>query len=277
MSRRTPLVEEFLARGIVPECPVIDMHTHPDANHAIYFPDNTPEGILRTMDRCGVRTLAIAPHDALVDAPYGNAKSLAMHRAHPERFLVYWCFNPNFPELTEEAKDAVLTQPGVIGYKFLPPYHHYPLTGPNYQPLFAHAHAYKRIVLTHTWRDPTCDAASIRWLAERYPEMRLLMGHSCWDDFDGAFALARDFPHVYLELTACERMPAFIDRAVREVGAHKLVYGTDLPWFDPFFSIGCVLFADIDDDDRHAILHGNAEWLLAQQKEHRLDYSPAGY
>ncbi len=92
--------------------------------------------------------------------------------------------------------------------------------------------------------------------------MTFIMGHSCFPEFDKAFALAREFPNVYLELTACERMPAFVDRAVHEVGAHKLLFGTDLPWFDPNFSIGCVLFADIDDDERRAILHSNAERLL---------------
>ncbi len=30
MSRMTPLVREFLRDGRVPDCPVIDMHTHPD-------------------------------------------------------------------------------------------------------------------------------------------------------------------------------------------------------------------------------------------------------
>ncbi len=265
MSRMTPLVEVFMQQGVVQECPVIDMHTHPDAFRGIYFPDNEPDGILRTMDRCGVRRIAIAPHDALFDPPYGNAKSLAMRQAHPDRFLVYWCFNPRYPELTEEAKDAVLEQPGVIGFKFLPPYHQYGLTEPNYQPLFAWAHEHKLIVLSHTWKGSGCGAADVRWVAERYPDVRLLMGHSIWDDWDAAFALARDFEHVYLELTACERMPGFVDRAVREVGSHKLVYGTDLPWFDPFYCIGCVLYADIADPDRHAILHGNAERLLAER------------
>jgi len=271
MSRMTSLVREFLAHGRVPECPVIDMHTHPDRFHSIYFPHPDLDGILASMDRCGERLIAIAPHAALYEPAYGNPLMVKMLEAHPDRFRGYWVFNPNYPEELEEAKTAVLTTPGVIGFKLHPASHNYSLTGDAYQPLFSWANTHKLIVLSHTWvGGGICDADACRWVAERYPEMVFVMGHSCYPEFDKAYALARDFPNVYLELTACERMPAFVDRAVREVGAHKLLFGTDLPWFDPNFSIGCVLFADITDDDRHAILHGNAERLLAAHEQARI-------
>lgn len=49
---------------------------------------------------------------------------------------------------------------------------------------------------------------------------------------------------------------------VREAGSEKIVFGTDLPWFDPHYGIGCVVFSRITDEDRHNILHRNAEQLL---------------
>ena len=262
MSRMTPLVREFLSARRVPECPIIDMHTHPDRFHSIYFPHPELDGIVASMERCGERLIAIAPHMALNDPYDGNARMVKMLHAHPEHFRGYWCYNPNYPELLEEARARVLDTPGVIGFKVHPSWHQYPLTGERYQPLLQWANDHQLIVLSHTWEGAGgCDADSCRWVAERYPEMIFLLGHSCFPAFDKAYALARDFPNVYLDLTACERMPAFVDRTVREVGAHKLLFGTDLPWFDPNYSIGCVLLADIADDDRHA-LHGNAARLL---------------
>lgn len=267
MSRMTPLVQEFLAYGRVPECPLIDMHTHPDRFHSIYFPDPSMDGIIRSMDRSGERLIVIAPHVALYEPLYGNPIMVKMLEAHPDRFRGYWCYNPNYPEAIEEAKARVLDIPGVIGFKFHPSTHNYPLSGDNYQPLLQWANTHRLIVLSHTWKHPgICDAAQCRWVAERYPELVFVLGHSCWDEFEQAFALAREFPNVYLELTACERVTGFVDRAVHTVGAHKLLFGTDLPWFDPNFSLGCVLFADITDADRHAILHGNAERLLAREQ-----------
>ncbi len=51
--------------------------------------------------------------------------------------------------------------------------------------------------------------------------------------------------------------------AVRETGSERIVFGTDLPWFNHHYYIGSVLGAGITDDDRHNILHRNAEKLLA--------------
>ena len=265
MSRMTPLVHAFIEHGHLAACPIIDMHTHTDRFAGIYFPDPDPAGIVRTMDRCGVRLVVTAPHAALADPVEGNAFMLQLLAAHPTRMLGYWYVHPLYPQLLEEALHRPLDTPGVVGFKVHPSWAGYPLDGEGYQPMFAWANTHRLPVLAHTWRGALCGVDACRRVAERYPEVRFILGHSCWDDWNGAFALARDFPHVYLELTAAERMPRFVERVVQEVGAHKLLFGTDLPWFNPQFTLGCVLFSDIADEDRHAILHGNAERLLAER------------
>ena len=270
MSRMTPLVREFMQHGRVPDCPVIDMHTHPDRFSGIHFPHADVDGILRTMDRGGVTIIAMALHAAMGDPRYGHPIMLEMLRAHPDRFRGYWYYNPRYPELLEEARAAALQTPGIIGYKIHPGWSNVPLNDEAHHPLFAWAHEHRLLLLSHTWHDPLCGVPACRWVAEHYPDIRFLLGHSCYGDWDGAIELARTFPNVYLELTAAEFAPGFIDRACREAGAHKIIFGTDLPWFDPFAGIGCVLFADITDEDRHAILHGNAERLLAEQAERQV-------
>ena len=75
-------------------------------------------------------------------------------------------------------------------------------------------------------------------------------------------ALARDLPHVYLELTAVFDDRGVIEKFVAEAGSDRLLFGTDLPWFDPHHAMGVLLSAYIGDDDRHNICHLNAEKLL---------------
>ncbi len=91
------------------------------------------------------------------------------------------------------------------------------------------------------------------------------MGHSGYGEWDRAIGVARDYEHVYLELTAAYHVNGIIERMVREAGSHKILFGTDLPWFDPHYGIGCVVWAKIADEDRHNILHRNAERLLRAQ------------
>ena len=78
-----------------------------------------------------------------------------------------------------------------------------------------------------------------------------------------AIAIAREFPHVHLELTAVLDDRGPLELFCRAGLARQLLFGTDLPWFNPHHGIGSVLSAEIDDEARHDILHRNAEKLLA--------------
>ncbi len=97
------------------------------------------------------------------------------------------------------------------------------------------------------------------------------MGHSGYGEWEAAFSVVRENPNIYLELTAASRVGGIITRMVKEVGSEKVVFGTDLPWFDPHYGIGSVCFSRIADEDRHNILHRNAERLLGPFRAQRED------
>ena len=92
--------------------------------------------------------------------------------------------------------------------------------------------------------------------------MSLLLGHSLHGAWGEAVAIARESPNVYLELTAVLDDRGVLELFVAEGLSERLLFGTDLPWFDPHHGIGAVLSAEITDADRHNILHRNAERLL---------------
>ena len=64
---------------------------------------------------------------------------------------------------------------------------------------------------------------------------------------------------MYLELCAAYHVNGSVTRMVNAGVQDKILYGDDLPWFNPHYGIGCVLFSRISDAARHAILHENAE------------------
>ena len=102
-------------------------------------------------------------------------------------------------------------------------------------------------------------------VAERYPDVRLIRGRSCYGAWEEAIALARDFPNVYLELTAAYHVYGLLEWMCRDAGSEKVLFGTDYPWFDPFVAIGCVVLAHITEDDMRNILWANARRLLDEQ------------
>jgi predicted TIM-barrel fold metal-dependent hydrolase len=260
----SPLAREFLEKGRSQSCPVIDMHGHYGPISGLYLPAPYAEGMLESMDRCGVACLVMSGHAALVDPERGNREIAQVVRDHPGRFYGYRAINPNYAEQTARETARFDEEPGFVGFKLHPDWHSYPLTGDAYLPTLEYAARRRLLVLTHTWGDSEyCCPKLVAEVAAKFPGATFLMGHAGYGDWDGALAVAREHSNCYLELTAAYRIGGIIGRMVAEVGSDRVVFGTDLPWFDPHWGIGAVCFSRIGEEDRHNILHRNAERLLA--------------
>ncbi len=257
----SPLIKEFMERGRSESCPVIDMHAHLGPYQGIYFP-NPWRDIIRTMDRCGVRMVVSSSHAALIDTRE-NIKMADIVTKYPNRFRAYWVINPNYPERTQREIEQFSEIKGLVGFKFLSDYHKFSLTDPRYELALKYADEHELLILMHTWGNSSYDSPSlVEKLASKYSHVTFLMGHSGYGEWEKSIQVAKDYPNVYLELTAAYAVNGVIDWMVKEVGSHKIVFGTDLPWFDPHYGIGCVIFSRITDKDRHNILHQNAERLI---------------
>ncbi|MBN1345178.1 MAG: amidohydrolase family protein [Phycisphaerae bacterium] len=264
MIGSSALAEAFWRDGRCDECPVYDMHGHMGVWHSIYFPRPDAPDMIRSMDSAGVKMLLFAHHGPLFLPDMDHQVAIEAVHQFPDRLRAYLCTNGVYPEQIERDLKLIDEHPDVfIGIKFLCDYHLVPMTDDRYKPAWELADARKLLVLAHTWSDSQYDGPKVvRRIAETYPNLSLLLGHSCHGDWDAAVQLARDFPNVYLELTAVLDNRGIIEKFVAEAGADRMLFGTDLPWFDPHHGIGALLWAHITDEDRHRILHRNAERLL---------------
>jgi hypothetical protein len=265
MIGTSDLAREFWENGQAQSCPIYDMHGHMGVWHSIYFPRPDAADMVRTMDECGVRLLVFSHHMALFAPNVANERSIAAVRQFPDQLRAYCTVNPNYPEQLDrdlEMFDALY--PDVyVGFKFLPDYHKIALTDERFQPAWEYANERELLILTHTWENSPFDGPDVvRQVAERYPDVRLLLGHSCHGQWDEAVRLAQDFKNVYLELTAVFDDRGTLEKFSGEVGSERMLFGTDLPWFDPHQAVGALLAAHISDEDRHNICHRNAERLL---------------
>lgn len=259
------LAREFWQHGRSSACPIYDMHGHMGHWNAIYFPRSEAEQMIGTMDECSVKMLIFSHHYALMSPDMGNQPSIAAVRRFPDRLRAYCVINPNYPEIAaadlasfEQHRDVF------VGFKFLSDYHRVPITDERYRPALEYADNHKLLVLMHTWGGSPYDGPSlVRELAERYQQATFLLGHSCHGEWNAAVALACDFPNLYLELTAVFDDRGALEKFSAEAGSERMLFGTDLPWFDPHQAVGALLSAHLSDDDIHNICHRNAEKLLA--------------
>jgi len=257
------ITREFVAHGRVEDCPVIDTHAHYGPFQAIYFPRHRPDRVLNTMDRCGVRWMLISSHQALVDTERGNAQTAALLAEYPDHFRGYRVLNPNYPERLQAELDAFEPADGFVGFKLHPNQHGVALTADSYTPAYEYADAHGLAILSHTWAGAGMSSyREVAAVAEKYPNIRFLMGHAGYGEWEESAKVARDHEHVYLELTAAYSVRGSLEIMVEYASSRKITFGTDHPWFDPHYGIGCILSAYMTDEDRRNILYRNAQRLF---------------
>ncbi len=261
MQNQSALAREFMENGKLTSFPIIDAHAHMGANYGTYMSKATAAEMVEIMDRENIEMVFCSPHSALFDPSMKNEELIAAMKAFPGRFKGYYAYNPNYVDYFVETIDDVLNVDGYIGFKFLPTYHHYPLDGENYRPALEFANKHKRMILIHTWgnHDPHNGPSHIEKAAAAYPDATFIMGHSAPGELDLAIDLVKRYNNIYLDLCDIHRHSGIVDKMVESVGADKVLFGTDIPWYDPSYCVGSVLFSHISDEDKYKILYGNAK------------------
>lgn len=260
------LAAAFWNDGRVENCPILDFHGHMGEWRSCFMPRNSAEGMLKTMDQCNVKMIIFCGHEALHGLCTEHRFDIEAVRKYPDRFKAYFAMNGNAPDQKAALRRLKENRDVFVGLKTLGGYFKIPITSDIYTPFYEYAQAEGLLFLSHTWGDNPMDGwhEAERFL-KKYPGIPFLAGHSfhgCWED---AARLCNDYPNLYLELTAVidERGPLeiFLERC----GSEKLLFGTDLPWFDTHHGIGTILSTDMSDDDRRNIFYRNGEKLLASQ------------
>ena len=253
-----------LARSLEGEL-VIDAHCHMGPYFNFHIPDGDAGDMIQVMDRLGVNTACISPHVGITpDFRMGNDIALKAMQDYPGRFFGYITINGNYPEdITREIERCY--NMGMRGFKIHPSLHGYPADGENLRPMWEFANERGLPVLSHTWSgDKTCSPGVLGKLAEEYPNAPVILGHSggTLAGYDAAIEAAKKRENVFLETCCSSVVYGTIERFVREVGAGKILFGSDMPFVNANAQIGKILYAKISDEDKRRILGLNMAGII---------------
>ena len=260
------LAEKFWRDGRA-DIPVYDMHCHMGAHNGIYFKRCEPEAMKEHGERLGIKRMVFSHHASL----WGSRRCAEDHEVccrYPDFFRMYVSVNPHYPEyIREDLARFDKWQPYAVGLKILADYHRKAVTDPCYEYALDFAEERGLPVLFHTWgRSPYDGGDEMFKLVQKYSNMKILLGHSLYGEFDAAVRCVRESAgNVYCELTAIPGMRGLIELLCEKAGSEKILFGTDMPWFDEYQAVGGVLCAQISEEDKHNILYRNAQKLLAEK------------
>ena len=251
--------------------PIHDCHGHLGVHPDFPAYKAEPAEMLAVMDLLNIETLAITSTLACYnDCPRGNAEVDALLRVHPTRFRGYITVNPNpFGQgVAELERWAHFHSPPLI--KLHPGLHKYPVHGKNYLPIWDYAEQTRAIVLVHTWdSDPNCGPLLFPPIARAHPHARILLGHSgvTWRGYMQAIEAAEAAPNLFLDLSGSQNHRLILERCVEQLGAERILLGSDLPFLEASMTIARVLTAGISDMAKEQILRTNLMRLYNEKDE----------
>ncbi|OQA82751.1 MAG: Amidohydrolase [Lentisphaerae bacterium ADurb.Bin242] len=260
------LANTFWEKGSA-DFPIYDMHGHMGSHYAIYMKRCEAPEMAAHMKRIGVKRLVFSHHEVLW-GNMRNAEVVEICKRFPGILRMYVGIVPQYPErIREDLAMFDRWKPYAVGLKFLADYHRIPVTDKAYEYALKFADERGIPVLNHTWgKSPYNGGPVMLEAARKYPNVKFFMGHSIFGEWDYAERCVKEtHGNVWLELTAIPGEFGLIEKLVSAVGSERILYGTDLPWFDEYQAVGGVLSAKITENDMRNILYRNAEHILGKE------------
>ncbi|MFN7922310.1 MAG: amidohydrolase family protein [Bryobacteraceae bacterium] len=248
---------------------VWDLHCHPagfaGADHATYTRD-----LLRLGDRMGIERFCIYlgklhPYDpAPAEFRAQNDFILQCLHDHPDRFFGFAYLNPNFVKESLEEFDRCVAHGPMVGIKLWVARR---CADPAIDPIIARAAQAKAVIFQHTWiktpgnlpgESTPMDLAA---MAARHPETPIICGHT-GAQWEIGIRAVRPHRNVSVDLAGSDPTSGFAEMAVRELGADRVIWGSDAGGRSLGSQLGKLFGAEIPEAARERVASGNLRRMM---------------
>lgn len=238
------------------------------------FMSGDAETVVQRARRANTRLTIVSPLVGLLprfrsDPVAGNEEAVRTV-ASTDGLLQWVLIDPLKPRTYEQAAE-MLRLPRCVGIKIHPEEHGYAITDHG-RALFEFAAEHKAVVLAHSGEQNSLPEDFVAF-ANDYPEVQLILAHlgNGWDA-DPTHQVrgiqASKHGNVYVETSSARSIQSgLIEWAVREVGAERILFGTDTPLYFAPMQRARISHAEICDVDKRRILYGNAVKLLSLEND----------
>ena len=242
---------------------VIDFHGHVGRWEYLGMLDD-PIPMLRAMDAVGIDRACVFN----IFHPEGtraNDCTATFVAKHPDRFIGFAYVSPLMPATMVPELERAIDMMGLSAIKIYPTYTPYCLNHPAWHPIYQFAHDRELVIISHTSSQP--DTTHPKYLGEAaalFPNAKFVAAHA-GNTAPGrrqAIQACHKSPNFFVETCSTFRTPGVIEELVAEVGADRILYGSDMPLIDCRSQIGKIITADIGNGAKRKILGENATRLL---------------
>jgi predicted TIM-barrel fold metal-dependent hydrolase len=251
---------------------IIDCHIHlQSASHR--YDEDEVQRCLALADRAGIERMVylfnlgsggLDPQEA--DLTASNDIGIELVQRHPDRFESFCYLNPSLPAAFSLAEiDRCIANGPMAGIKLWISVH---ADDDRLDPIMERAAELRVPVLHHAWYKATEFAfnestpAEIAHLARRHPTVNIVMAHLAGGGWRGVRDI-QDCPNVVVDTSGAQPHAGLVEYAVGQLGADRVVFGSDWPIRDFAVQRARVEGANLDDEQKRLILGGTMARLLS--------------
>jgi predicted TIM-barrel fold metal-dependent hydrolase len=219
------------------------------------------EALINMCRGAGVDRAVLMPTPSLY--PRNRQVAEALDASADGRKLFVGCalMNPRLGEEVVKELEQAVKEWGFRVAKLMPTLHAYRPVGATAHPVMRKARELGIPVTIHSGESPA-HPLEIGVLAESFPDVPIIMDHMGYRSYVGeAIAAAKRASNIYLMTTAVME-PHFIRQAVQEIGADRVVYGSNGPAVRPATQLEVVRQAGLSPEEERKVLGDNAGRLL---------------
>ncbi len=274
MSGRQPSVAEepsaINAPSLhLPEYVIWDVHGH------LSTPGNTPAeriaNLLTFADRMGIERVVVFMGYPWVDDPSPdevrrqNDQAVQAMESSRGRALGFVYLNPTHTQESLDELDRCVRDGPMVGVKLWVAIRCHDKC---LDPIVERAAELKAPILQHTWSKITGNlpgestADDLAALAARHPRASFIAAHT-GGDWESGIRAIRGTTNVTAEICGSDPTAGVVEMAVRELGAERVMYGSDFAGRSFASQLAKVLGADVPEQSKRLILAGNLRRMLA--------------
>ena len=240
---------------------IVDGHVHIGKSTRLQI-NITGEMLVRIADTLHFDKICCTDLTALFyDMHEGNRLLFEEMQRFPDRILGYASLHST--RFGQEALDEIKRCRHDYGMRGLKIYStpEMSIAEPAMIPILETCADLKMPVLAHT-TPAECD-----YLMTHVPEAELIMAHAggqpfAHGDWNRAIMVAKKYPNLYLD-TACSTVDSsFVESCMRELGADRIIFGTDIPLLEPWPQLAKVMEVRVSEEDRALLMGGNILRLM---------------
>jgi predicted TIM-barrel fold metal-dependent hydrolase len=249
--------------------PVIDAHCHLNEDGALgvgfkYQPYGDATSTIERGKLIGIQKMCVSSWLGIwADYELGNEIIYSAVRRFPDHYIGYATLEPTYVKDWNAEFKKVYEQYGFKGLKPYYPRTLIPYNDKKWYPWFEYGNRHRYFALIHPSDNMVKEILDT---AAKFPKISFLLAHSggSFKDARKAIEVAKQRKNVYLEITLTAVTYGVIEFMVEELGADRVVFGTDQPLRDPIPQFGWVAYTRLPEKDKRKIFGENMRTIIAR-------------